>query len=372
MMTLEILLDIVLFSILASGMWWTGTRSVTTDEGAPHERASKAETEFECDDCGGPVSQIDGYPHDGMTVEIYRCAACTREGTLVRHPDGHTSGRGILSEQADETILTLADYVRGGRKGLSRSFGRLKRLSGGLKRLSQRVVSDGEEHEKPCARALRCDHEETTTKPVTIDGAEYAETTCTHCGALLDTVPASEGDVFLAGDRFECQDGSTWEIVDPWIPVETGGTMVGTVRLERMGTDGGEYWVGNPTFETLVSDGAFSPLDGDTEATAPEGVAADGGTPAGTDDLGQVVNRLQRYHNSALVQVYDDRSEHLAYWDTSTDTVDPTALAYLQDQGFRVVETGSKHCEVTDQEQAWLEVRRHDPGEDDATRGDRR
>jgi hypothetical protein len=62
-----------------------------------------------CDFCDGAVTQKDSYPHDGMTVEIYRCGECTRRGALVYYPDGHTAGRGCLAEQADEQIHAPLD-----------------------------------------------------------------------------------------------------------------------------------------------------------------------------------------------------------------------------------------------------------------------
>ena len=79
-----------------------------------------------------------------------------------------------------------------------------------------------------------------------------------------------------------------------------------------------------------------------------------------TDDLPTVVSRLQQRHNSALVLVHDDRTEHIGYYDKSTETVDAAALDYVQEQGFRVLRVGRRECEVTDQKQAWAEFRRRD------------
>jgi NAD-dependent SIR2 family protein deacetylase len=74
---------------------------------------------WECDHCGGAVAQEDSYRHDGMVVKIHRCTDCETEGTLVFHPDGHTSGRGCLAEQADEKIHTLGEEFRALRDRLS-------------------------------------------------------------------------------------------------------------------------------------------------------------------------------------------------------------------------------------------------------------
>ena len=82
-----------------------------------------------------------------------------------------------------------------------------------------------------------------------------------------------------------------------------------------------------------------------------------------TDDLPTVVSRLQKQHNSALVLVHDDRTEHIGYYDTSTETIEAAVLAYMQDSGFRVLQAGRKECEVTGQKQAWAEFRRRDPAD---------
>lgn len=58
------------------------------------------------------------------------------------------------------------------------------------------------------------------------------------------------------------------------------------------------------------------------------------------DALSTVVKRLQTAHNSALVVVHDDRSEHIGYWDKSECDVEALALAYMQEQGFRVIHAG--------------------------------
>jgi hypothetical protein len=86
-----------------------------------------------------------------------------------------------------------------------------------------------------------------------------------------------------------------------------------------------------------------------------------------TDDLSTVVERLQKQYNSALVLVHDDRTEHIGYYDKSTEAVEAAVLAYMQDSGFRVLHAGRDVCEVTGQKQAWVEFCRRDPS---ATDGD--
>ena len=81
------------------------------------------------------------------------------------------------------------------------------------------------------------------------------------------------------------------------------------------------------------------------------------------DDFATVHSRLKNRYNSALVQVHDDRTEYFEYWDKRPDAVDADALGYLFEQGFEVLDGGRKECDVTGQQQGWLEFRRHNPAE---------
>ena len=105
------------------------------------------------------------------------------------------------------------------------------------------------------------------------------------------------------------------------------------------------------------------------EAARSTAVATDGGE---RDGFVTVTRRLQDEFPSVLLQVYNDRTEHIAYWDESPDTIDADMLAYIQSQGFEILEIGRKECVVTDQEQGWVEFRRHDPGEVFEKGGERR
>jgi hypothetical protein len=81
------------------------------------------------------------------------------------------------------------------------------------------------------------------------------------------------------------------------------------------------------------------------------------------DDLDTVVHRLRTAHNSALVVVHDERTEHVGYWDKYERLVPLMTLDYVQEQGFRIIYAGTKHSDETGQQQAWMEVRRRDPQE---------
>lgn len=371
MIALEVVVALCGFCIGAVLGWRSGSRPVPDDGEPSQEQDADQEqapgSEYECGACGErQVEKVDQYRHDGSTVEIYRCVACESEGALVHHPDGHTSGRGILAEHADQRIYSGRDGARAlsrGVKWLSTGlYGLGKRLFRGLKRLVRWVASGEHSHEKPCAEALHCEHEETTEETVPIGDAAYRQTICVECGALLNTEPASEHDLILAGDLFEGPTNRIWEVVDPWLPVEAEG-LTPCLLLEAQ-ANGGSWCVACDIFETWVTDGTFSPI-------ASEDIAADGGAPSDRDGFGTVLNRLQTY-NSALVWVHDADTAHLTYYDERTDTIDADALAYIQAQGFEVLDGGRQECDATGQKQAYLEVRRRTPGEEGGEGGGQR
>lgn len=81
------------------------------------------------------------------------------------------------------------------------------------------------------------------------------------------------------------------------------------------------------------------------------------------DDFATVHSRLKTQHTSTVVLVHDDRTEDFEYWDERPNAIDASALAYLLEQGFEILDAGRKECEVTDQQQGWMAFRRHDPAE---------
>lgn len=388
MIALDVLFDVVLFGLLAVGMWWSGTRSVPSQEGRDtssekqeqaKESASASESgsAYECDHCGEEVVQEDSYEHDGMSVEIHRCTSCDRPGAIVHHSDGSTSGSGCLAEQADQRIHTGRDCARalfGGIKRLSKGvYGLLKCLSGGLKSLVGRLrASDGHSHEKPCVGSLRCDHEE--TRDGTVEECDdpaceklHVAIVCVECGSHLGwrDEPRDEREVILSGDRFEGPVGRVWRVADPWLPVD-GDVFTPCILLEAQ-EDGGEWCVECEIFETWLEKGTFSPFD--EEPIEQEDVAADGGT-AGVDDFSTVLNRLQTAFNSECVLVQDADTKHLTYYDKHAEAVDAEALDYLREQEFEILQSGRKECASTGEEHACVQSRR-DPGTR-RNRGDRR
>jgi hypothetical protein len=88
------------------------------------------------------------------------------------------------------------------------------------------------------------------------------------------------------------------------------------------------------------------------------------------DALSTVVRRLREEYSSALVVVHDKRTEHISYWDASAHSLDAAAISYVQQEGFEILDTGTRVCGETGQEQAWMEIRRHAPAEDDGEGGD--
>lgn len=370
MTALDILLDLVLFSVLAAGMWWTGTRSLTTDEGVSHESAAEPDVALDCDACGGSLTTLDEYPHDGSTVTVVQCAACTREGTFIQHPDGSTSGDGIVAEQVDRTIETLS--LADGARALWRV---LTRLAGGLTRIVQWLGSSASRDEKPCVESLRCDHEETRDRTVQeCDDPScdllHVEQVCVDCGAHLGWRDAAreELEMLLPGDRFEGPLGRIWAVDDPWLPVESTEGMMPCILLEAH-EKGGEWCIESEKFAEWVEDGTFSAVNEEPgeesvaeSAEEAETVAADGGTPVGGDGLGTVVNRLQADFESALVWLHDSQAQHLTYYGKQVESLDTAVVSYLLAEGFEILDAGQKECPATGTAQASVEIRRAGAG----------
>ena len=66
-------------------------------------------------------------------------------------------------------------------------------------------------------------------------------------------------DVILPGDRFEGPGGSIWRVVDPWLPIEAAGDIVGTVWI-ICELDGTDRWIPTDKFDDSVACGDFRPV----------------------------------------------------------------------------------------------------------------
>ena len=254
-------------------------------------------------------------------------------------------------------------------------------LSDRVRRVFTRLVGAvSSTDEEPCVRSLTCEHEETKPGAVvvcddpTCEAVTHTERVCTECTAHVgwrDDVSVS--DVIQQDASFRGPGGLIWRVAVPWLPVEIHGQFALCVKL--VAVEGGEYLIERERFTDQIAAGDFVVID------APEDIATDGGErsadserSAGSecDDFVTVHNRLQTAFNSALVLIHDDRAEQFEVYDKHPDAVDADLLAYIQAQGFEILEIGRKACEVTDQEQAYVAFRRHDPAEVSENGGDER
>jgi len=85
----------------------------------------------------------------------------------------------------------------------------------------------------------------------------------------------------------------------------------------------------------------------------------------GNDTTEMVIERLMRGHDTADAVAFEN--DHIGYWANSERTVPPSALRYVQNQGFEITMTGTDYRqndghatfpERLDRELAWFEARR--------------
>lgn len=65
--------------------------------------------------------------------------------------------------------------------------------------------------------------------------------------------------VILPGDRYKGPGGTIWRVVDPWLPIEERGELVGNVWIVSE-NDGCERWIESETFDNWVARGDFRSL----------------------------------------------------------------------------------------------------------------
>ena len=63
--------------------------------------------------------------------------------------------------------------------------------------------------------------------------------------------------------------------------------------------------------------------------------------------------------------MHDTRTIHFAYWDKSHRSVSSEFLDHIQQAGYRILYAGVATCPRRGTRRAWVECRKHEPGEDD-------
>lgn len=252
------------------------------------------------------------------------------------------NGKTILAEREEETF----------------EFGAVKQLPDG------RVLSNvrNNSHDEPGEHVYPVFFD--VAQDDTIIGAHVAECGCPadeyHDGKCKHREAASECGELL-GRVLEAALGGeddSKEEQDAHATAEAGESG------QTVATDGGEppedcvcdKLGGLPCFSCV--------MNGRKTLTSEEGdeeIRTDGGQlveDEHEDDLETVLWKLTNHHNSALVVIHDEATEHVGFWDKSKRDVAAMTLDYMQDEGFQVIQAGVRRCNETGDKRAWAEFRR--------------
>jgi hypothetical protein len=84
-----------------------------------------------------------------------------------------------------------------------------------------------------------------------------------------------------------------------------------------------------------------------------------------TDDIDELVSYIERRYPTEEIRIHDTETIHFAYWDKSHRIVSATLLEHIQAAGYRVLHTGVATIPRGATQRAWIECRKHEPGEND-------
>jgi hypothetical protein len=83
-----------------------------------------------------------------------------------------------------------------------------------------------------------------------------------------------------------------------------------------------------------------------------------------TDDIDELASYIERRYPTEEIRIHDTESIHFAYWDKSHRVVSATLLDHIQAAGYRVLHTGVATVPRGATQRAWMECRKHEPGEE--------
>jgi hypothetical protein len=83
-----------------------------------------------------------------------------------------------------------------------------------------------------------------------------------------------------------------------------------------------------------------------------------------TDDIEELASYIERRYPTEEMRIHDTETIHFAYWDKSHRVVSATLLEHIQAAGYRVLHTGVATIPRGATRRAWMECRKHEPGED--------
>lgn len=81
------------------------------------------------------------------------------------------------------------------------------------------------------------------------------------------------------------------------------------------------------------------------------------------DDIETVVASIRANYPTHEIHIHDAETLHFGYWDKSERYVDTGLLHHLQAAGYALVQVGRDVAPESGQWHAWMECRKHAPGE---------
>jgi hypothetical protein len=86
-----------------------------------------------------------------------------------------------------------------------------------------------------------------------------------------------------------------------------------------------------------------------------------------TDDIEELTAYIERRYPTQELRMCDTETIHFAYWDVSHRSVSSEFLDHIQAAGYRVLHAGKATVPRRGTQRAWIECRKHEPGENDNT-----
>jgi hypothetical protein len=82
-----------------------------------------------------------------------------------------------------------------------------------------------------------------------------------------------------------------------------------------------------------------------------------------TDDIEKLASYIERRYPTEEIRIHNTETIHFAYWDKSHRIVSAMLLDHIQAAGYRVLHTGVATIPRGATRRAWMECRKHEPGE---------
>jgi hypothetical protein len=83
-----------------------------------------------------------------------------------------------------------------------------------------------------------------------------------------------------------------------------------------------------------------------------------------SDDIDELASYIERRYPTEEIRIHNTKTIHFAYWDKSHRVVSAMLLDHIQAAGYRILHTGVATIPRGATRRAWMECRKHEPGED--------